>query len=127
MNKRYIHITKADRDFIAKALNVTEKTVYNAIRFDDRRGNSELSAKIRKLAMDLPCGSSVARIRATTARDCATFSMVMRQYCPDGALIELDRNDGSGQVIFKGETVKTYEHVMVADINQIQAFASALR
>ena len=34
MNKRYIHITKADRDFIAKALNVTEKTVYNAIRFD---------------------------------------------------------------------------------------------
>jgi len=43
------------------------------------------------------------------------------------ALIELDRNDGSGQVIFKGETVKTYEHVMVADINQIQAFASALR
>ena len=43
MNKRYIHITKADRDFIAKALNVTEKTVYNAIRFDDRRGNSELS------------------------------------------------------------------------------------
>lgn len=52
MNKRYIHITKADRDFIAKALNVTEKTVYNAIRFDDRRGNSELSAKIRKLAMD---------------------------------------------------------------------------
>jgi len=51
----------------------------------------------------------------------------MRQYCPNGALIELDRNDGSGQVIFKGETVKTYEHVMVADINQIQAFASALR
>ena len=39
MNKRYIYITKADRDFIAKALNVTEKTVYNAIRFDDRRGN----------------------------------------------------------------------------------------
>ena len=55
------------------------------------------------------------------------YDNVMRQYCPNGALIELDRNDGSGQVIFKGETVKTYEHVMVADINQIQAFASALR
>ena len=55
------------------------------------------------------------------------FRKVMRQYYPNGALIELDRNDGSGQVIFKGETVKTYEHVMVADINQIQAFASALR
>ena len=55
------------------------------------------------------------------------YDNVMRQYCPNGALIELDRNDGSGQVIFKGETVKTYEHVMVADINQIRAFASALR
>lgn len=39
MNKRYIHITKADRDFIAKALNVTEKTVYNAIRFEIGRAH----------------------------------------------------------------------------------------
>lgn len=31
MNKRYIHITKADRDFIAKALNVTDKTVYKGL------------------------------------------------------------------------------------------------
>ena len=121
MNKRYIHITKADRDFIAKALNVTEKTVYNAIRFDDRRGNSELSAKIRKLAMDRGGIVMVVIPEIETFHD---YDNVMRQY---GALIELDRNDGSGQVIFKGETVKTYEHVMVADINQIQAFASALR
>ena len=125
MNKRYIHITKADRDFIAKALNVTEKTVYNAIRFDDRRGNSELSAKIRKLAMDRGGIVMVVIPEIETFHD---YDNVMRQYCPNGVfLIELDRNDGSGQVIFKGKTVKTYEHVMVADINQIQAFASALR
>ena len=106
------------------ALNVTEKTVYNAIRFDDRRGNSELSAKIRKLAMDRGGIVMVVIPEIETFHD---YDNVMRQYCPNGALIELDRNDGSGQVIFKGETVKTYEHVMVADINQIQAFASALR
>ena len=100
MNKRYIHITKADRDFIAKALNVTEKTVYNAIRFDDRRGNSELSAKIRKLAMDRGGIVMVVIPEIETFHD---YDNVMRQ------------------------TVKTYEHVMVADINQIQAFASALR
>ena len=28
------------------------------------------------------------------------YDNVMRQYCPNGALIELDRIDGSGQVIF---------------------------
>ena len=121
---RYIHITKADRDFIAKALNVTEKTVYNAIRFDDRRGNSELSAKIRKLAMDR---GGIVMVVAPEIETFHDYDKVMRQYCPNGALIELDRTDGSGQVIFKGETVKTYEHVTVVDINQIQAFASALR
>lgn len=124
MNKRYIHITKADRDSIAKALNVTEKTVYNAIRFDDRRGNSELSAKIRKLAMDR---GGIVMVVAPEIETFHDYDKVMRQYCPNGALIELDRKDGSGQVIFKGETVKTYEHVTVVDINQIQAFASALR
>ena len=32
-------------------------------------------------ASTLPCGSSVARIRATTARGCATFSMVKATTC----------------------------------------------
>ena len=82
------------------------------------------SAKIRKLAMDRGGIVMVVIPEIETFHD---YDNVMRQYCPNGALIELDRNDGSGQVIFKGETVKTYEHVMVADINQIQAFASALR
>ena len=29
------------------------------------------------------------------------YDKVSRLYCPNGALIELDRKDGSGQVIFK--------------------------
>ena len=124
MNKRYIHITKADRDFIAKALNVTEKTVYNAIRFDDRRGNSELSAKISKLAMDR---GGIVMVVIPEVEGFHDYDKVSRLYCPNGALIELDRKDGSGQVIFKGETVKTYEHVMVSEIDHIKAFASALR
>ena len=50
--KKYIHITKEDRMFIMKALGVTERTVFNAIRFDSKRGDTELARKIRKLAME---------------------------------------------------------------------------
>ena len=39
--KRYIHIKKEDREFIMKALGVTERTVFNATRFDEKRGNTE--------------------------------------------------------------------------------------
>jgi hypothetical protein len=103
---------------------VTEKTVYNAIRFDDRRGNSELSAKIRKLAMDR---GGIVMVVIPEVEVFHDYDKVSRLYCPNGALIEFDRKDGSGQVIFKGETVKTYEHVMVSEIDHIKAFASALR
>lgn len=43
--KKYIHITKEDRMFIMKALGVTERTVFNAIRFDSKRGDTELARK----------------------------------------------------------------------------------
>ena len=121
--ERYIHITKTDREFIAKSFGVSERTVRNAITFDDRRGNSELAAKIRKLAMERG-GIVMVGTEIETLYD---YDKVMRQYCPNGALIEIDRKDSSGQVIFKGETVKTYEHVTLSDIDEIQAFASALR
>jgi len=122
--ERYIHITKTDREFIAKCFGVSERTVRNAITFDDRRGNSELAAKIRKLAMERGGIVMVVTPEIETFYD---YDKVMRQYCPNGALIEIDRKDSSGQVIFKGETVKTYEHVTLSDIDEIQAFALALR
>ena len=122
--ERYIHITKTDREFIAKSFGVSERTVRNAITFDDRRGNSELAAKIRKLAMERGGIVMVVTPEIETFYD---YDKVMRQYCPNGALIEIDRKDSSGQVIFKGETVKTYEHVTLSDIDEIQAFALALR
>lgn len=39
--KRYIHIKKEDREFIMKAFKVTERTVFNAVSFDEKRGNTE--------------------------------------------------------------------------------------
>ena len=40
--KKYIHIKKADREFIAKALKVTERTIFNATHFEDiNEGNGK--------------------------------------------------------------------------------------
>lgn len=122
--KKYIHITKEDREFIAKAFKVSDKSVFNAIQFDEKRGGTDLAKRIRKMAFERG-GILMAVIpMIETFHD---HDMVTRQYCPNGALIELDRNDGKGYVIFKGETVKTYENVMMTDIAGIQRFAMALR
>lgn len=122
--ERYIHITKTDREFIAKSFGISERTVRNAIRFDEGRGNSELAARIRKLAIER---GGIVMVVVPEIETFYDYDKVMRQYCPNGALIEIDRKDSSGQVIFKGETVKTYEHVTLSDIDEIQAFALALR
>lgn len=122
--KKYIHITKGDREIIAKTFKVSDRTVLNAIRFDEKRGDSDKAKRIRKMAFERG-GILMAVIpMIETFHD---HDKVTRQYCPNGALIELDRNDGMGYVIFNGETVKTYENVQMTDIDGIQRFAMALR
>ena len=44
--KKYIHIQKADREFISKALKVTERTIFNATHFEDINEGNDLMKKI---------------------------------------------------------------------------------
>ncbi len=122
--KKYIHIKKEDREFIAKLFKVTGKTVYNAIRFDEKRGDTVLAKKIRKVALERGGITMVVIPEIETLHD---SDKVTRQYCPNGALIELDRNDGRAYVIFKGDIVREYENVMLSEIPSIQQYAEALR
>ena len=52
--KKYIHIQKEDREFIAKAFKVSKRTVYNAIHFEDM--NCTLSNKSAQLGSQLSLG-----------------------------------------------------------------------
>lgn len=122
--KRYIHIMKEDREFIMKSLGVTERTVLNAIRFDEKRGNSDTAKRIRKLAMSRGGIVMVVIPEIETLFDADNY---MRQYFPNGALIELDKKAGTGDVLFKGERAGHYENVSLRDIEEIQAFANALK
>lgn len=121
--KKYIHITKEDREFLMKAFKCSEKTVLNAIRFNSRRGETELAHKIRKAALERG-GIIMAVIPLMeTLHDHDGY---MRQYFPNEALLELNKADGSGVVFKNGKVVKRFEGMTMNTIEQAQAFAANL-
>ncbi len=122
--KQYIHITRVDREFLMKVFNCTERSIFNAVQFDEKRGFTEQAKKIRKLAIDR---GGILMTVAPSIETLHDYDNVMRQYFPNGALLELDKNDGSGVVIFKGEQVKRYENVTLPQIESIQNYAAQLR
>lgn len=122
--KKYIHIQKEDRDFIAKAFGISERSVFNAIRFDDRRGGTDLARKVRKLAMDRGGIVMVEIPEVETLHDADGY---MRQYLPNNTLLEFSFEDGGCEVFHKGKKVRRYENVVVSDIKNIQRWALALR
>lgn len=122
--KKYIHIKREDREFIAKAFGITERSVFNAIRFDDRRGETELARKVRKLAMERGGIVMVEIPEIETLHDADGY---MRQYLPNDVLLEFSRKDGGCDVFHKGMKVRHYENVLVRDIPEIQNWALTLR
>ena len=122
--KKYIHITKEDRMFIMKALGVTERTVFNAIRFDSKRGDTELARKIRKLAMDR---GGIVMVEIPEIECLFDADGYMRQYLPNNTILEFSFENGGCDVFHKGEKVRHYENVVVSNIKNIQNWALALK
>ena len=124
--KRYIHIQKADREFILNLFKVTGRTVDNALRFDAERGNTDLARKIRKVAMEHGGIVMVVSPEAETLFDADGY---MRQYLPNGVLLEFEKEEGNGgcNVYLKGDMVRRYDNVQVRDIPAIQNWAATLR
>ena len=122
--RKYIHIRKEDREFIMKALGITERTVFNAIRFDSERGDTELARKVRKLALERGGIVMVELPEVETLHDSDGY---MRQYLPNNTLLEFGFADGGCDVFHKGERVRRYENVAVSDIKHIQRWALALK
>lgn len=122
--KKYIHITKEDRMFIMKALGVTERTVFNAVRFDSKRGDTELARKIRKLAMERGGIVMVVIPEIETMFDSDNY---MRQYFPNGALLEISKDNGNADIYFKDEHVWHTRITLVSEIRGLQNQAMALK
>ena len=122
--KRYIHIKKEDRIFLAEVFKITEKSVFNALTYDAKRGNTELAKRVRKLAMDR---GGIIMVEAPELETLFDADGYIRQYLPGDVLIELSKTDSSCVVFKKGVRVNSYKDVMLSDIPGIQAYAAGLK
>ena len=122
--EKYIAVTKEDREFLARAFKASDRTVAYALQFDGKRGNSDMARRIRKAAVERGGVVMVAIPEMETMYDRDGY---MRQYLPNGAMLEFNMEDDSGDVWFKGERVRHYESVRISDIKDIQRWATALK
>lgn len=122
--KKYIHIQKADREFLAKTFKVSKRTVYNAIHFVRRNEDNNLAKQIRSLALQRGGIVMLAAPAAETFHDSDGY---MRQYLPSGVLLEFSLEEGSCVVFQRYEQIRRYEHVLISDIPAIQAYAATLK
>lgn len=115
--KKYIHVKKEDREFLAKAFGITPRMVFNAVHFES---DSELARKVRKLAM---ARGGIVMVEAPEAETLFDADGYMRQYLPGGVLLEFKYADNSCTVFVKGEERRRFDDVHVSDIPYIQEFA----
>lgn len=120
--KKWIKVSKEDRDVLKKIFKVTERTVFNALGVVDE--NNELHKRIRKAALEHG-GVWVTELPVFETIHLADGRM--RQEFANGAVVEFYRSDNSGRIMFKGQEVGRYEDVNIPMIFAIQAEASALR
>ena len=124
--KQYIHVTRETRQKLMKIFGCTERTVFYALQFDEKKGNSSMAKKIRKAAYE---SGGILMTESPALETLYDHDGYMRQYLPNGAIIELGKTPETkgGAVFFKGEKVRDYEDVKVSDIVNIQNWAMTLR
>lgn len=120
--KKYIDVTKEVRQEIMAAFHVTGKMVYYALNFDAKRGESERAKRIRVYAKQKGGIVMVAAPEVETIHDANGY---MRQYFPNGAMIECNKSNGNVDVFYKGQKMKSYEDVKIKELEEIQSIYSA--
>ena len=119
--KKYIDVTREVRQDIMAAFNVTGKMVYYALNFDAKRGESEKAKRIRVYAKQKGGVVMVVTPEVETIHDANGY---MRQYFPNGAMIECNKTNGNVDVFYKGQKMKSYEDVKIKELEEIQSIYS---
>lgn len=118
--KKYIHIKKEDREFIAKAFNVTERMIYYATHYEK---DTDLAQKIRTLALER---GGIVMVEAPELETLHDADDCMRQYIGD-VLLEFSKTEPVCDVYKKGVKVRHFDNVMTSDIQGIQDWATGLK
>jgi len=121
MMKKYIDITKSVRQDIKKAFGVTEQMISYALRFEPKNGMSDTAARIRCYALQKGGVVMVVGKEVETIHDAVGY---MRQYFPNGAVIEIDKSSGNTTLSYRGETIVSFDNIKVRELPSLQTVAA---
>ena len=119
--KREIVVTKENRQFLMRVFGVTNQTVYNAL--DLANPQTEIRSKIRKTALERGGEIMVTLPELETIH---TADGVMVQRLANGSVLKFYREDGRGEIWYKGLLMDTRNRVTIQDIFDMQQKASML-
>lgn len=118
--KRQIEVSKQTREMLVKSFKTTSVSVWRALSFRD---NSPKSKRIRRAAEQNGGVMLMLTPAMETIHDAGNF---MRQYFPNGVLIEANKNTGHIELLKNGEVVKCWDNILFKQIEDIQQEAVKL-
>ncbi len=110
-------ITKAFR-------GISRQTIWRALHFEDMSKGTDTERRIRKMALNRGGIVMVVSPEMDTMHDADGY---MRQYFPNGAMLEACKETGNVVVYDRNGNKKlSCDHVLVAKLLEIQQFAKSL-
>lgn len=123
--KKYIKVSEKEKQWIGEAFKVSRVTVNHALYFDEKRGNSDLAKRIRKLALHHG-GVLMNELPAfETIHNTAAGEMV--QPFENGTKLVLVWATGSLKIFNKkGELCRDVHIRTIDELTEMQLFAAGL-
>ncbi len=119
--KKRIDTTKEMRQKAMKVFHVTEQTVFNAICFDSKRGNTDTAKRIRSFILQ---NGGIVMVEQPEVETIHDAEGMMRQYFPNGAMIEVNKITGDLTSYYKGAEMIKKENVSVRQLAEVQDIMS---
>ena len=122
--KRAIDVSTKVREGIRKTFKVSDQSIWLALTFDPKRGESDKAKRIRQYAkLNGGVELVVAEKDDTLLFD---HEGSFRQYFTNEAILEFDKKTGNAIIHYNGKKLVSVDDVMVREMNQIQTLASGL-
>ena len=119
--KKRIDTTKEMRQKAMKVFHVTEQTVFNAICFDSKRGDTDKAKRIRSYILQ---NGGIVMVELPEVETIHDAEGMMRQYFPNGAMIEVNKITGDLTSYYKGAEMIKKENVSVRQLAEVQDIMS---
>ncbi len=123
--EKFITATKETREQITKAFRgISRQTIWRALHFEDMNKGTDTERRIRKMALNRGGIVMVVSPEMETMHDADGY---MRQYFPNGAMLEASKETGQVTVFDRsGNVAMRAEHVLITKLLEIQRFAKSL-